>query len=235
MRLSSFLESVAAARNESELRSCFMEQAGRLVGAKAWGLDLLDTGLEAIESELFGLPDTFREHYRELGRDADLASRLMIRQQIPAHTLSVQTPQAWRQSRMYQHLFRRYGIEHGMVGPLVGDRRLIGGVYFLRGSNLPPFCNSDLLHLSSLCLHLSVRFATLRIPTVAANLSHAAQLTKRELEIVELVAQGLSNREIGIKMGISRDGVKQALKRMFRKLDVSARAEMIAKLGTCRQ
>jgi len=75
----------------------------------------------------------------------------------------------------------------------------------------------------------------LRIPTVAANLSHAAQLTKRELEIVELVAQGLSNREIGIKMGISRDSVKQALKRMFRKLDVSARAEMIAKLGTCRQ
>jgi DNA-binding CsgD family transcriptional regulator len=51
------------------------------------------------------------------------------------------------------------------------------------------------------------------------------------MEIIELVAQGLSNREIAIKINISRDGVKQALKRLFRKLNVSARTEMIAKLN----
>ena len=55
-------------------------------------------------------------------------------------------------------------------------------------------------------------------------------LTARELDIVELVAKGLSNREIALKLHVSRDAVKQALKRMFRKLDVSARAEMVAKV-----
>ncbi|GET35353.1 LuxR family GAF modulated transcriptional regulator [Microseira wollei NIES-4236] len=56
-------------------------------------------------------------------------------------------------------------------------------------------------------------------------------LTNRGMEIIELVAQGLSNREIALKINISRDGVKQALKRIFRKLNVSARSEMIAKLN----
>lgn len=53
-------------------------------------------------------------------------------------------------------------------------------------------------------------------------------LTMREREVAELVAKGFNNREIGDRIGISREGVKQSLKRMFRKLDVSARAEMVA-------
>jgi DNA-binding CsgD family transcriptional regulator len=55
-------------------------------------------------------------------------------------------------------------------------------------------------------------------------------LTARELEIAELVAQGLTNGEIAVKLWITQNTVKQALKRMFRKLEVSARAEMVAKL-----
>ncbi|MHC5827889.1 MAG: LuxR C-terminal-related transcriptional regulator, partial [Nostoc sp.] len=38
------------------------------------------------------------------------------------------------------------------------------------------------------------------------------------------------NAEIGEKLWITQNSVKQALKRMFRKLKVSARAEMVAKL-----
>ncbi|MBD2100758.1 LuxR C-terminal-related transcriptional regulator [Leptolyngbya sp. FACHB-261] len=229
MKLSLFRERVAAIQNEPELRSYFMDVAGRLVGARAWGLDLLDSNSQVIESELYGLADTFRDRYQALGQDADSVSQWMIQHHIPVHNLSIQTPQAWQQSRLYQQLFKGYGIEHGMVGPLVANGRLIGGVYFMRGTHFSPFCDADLIRLSSLCLHLSVRLATLRIPASVAN-SFFRTLTRRELEIAEFVAQGLNNREISMSLGISRDGVKQALKRMFRKLGVSARAEMIAKL-----
>jgi DNA-binding CsgD family transcriptional regulator len=41
---------------------------------------------------------------------------------------------------------------------------------------------------------------------------------------------GSSNREIALKLSISRDTVKHSLKQMFRKLNVSARAELVAKL-----
>lgn len=148
----------------------------------------------------------------------------MTQHQIPVHNLSVHSLEDWQQSTLYQQVLRGYGIEHGMVAPLIGRGRLIGVIYFMRGKGFPAFSDYDLIQLSSLCQHLSVRLATLRLFTSA---SFTGCLTGRELDIVELVAQGLSNREIALKLNISRDGVKQALKRMFRKLDVSARAEMI--------
>ena len=61
--------------------------------------------------------------------------------------------------------------------------------------------------------------------------SKADRLTPRELEIAKLVAQGRTNAEIGAELWITENSVKQALKRMFRKLEVSSRAEMVAQLA----
>ena len=57
------------------------------------------------------------------------------------------------------------------------------------------------------------------------------RLTPRELQIAELVALGRTNAEIGNELWITENSVKQALKRMFRKLEVSSRAEMVAQLS----
>jgi DNA-binding CsgD family transcriptional regulator len=195
--------------------------------SNAWGLDLLDSRFRVFESDMWGLPDKFRDRYREVGRSADIISQRMIQQQIPVHHLSVQSVADWHQSILYRDVFRVFGMEYGMVAPLIGNDRLIGGVYFLRGKDFPAFNDTDLIELSSLCLHLSVRFATLRL-AIAPSLIDC--LTPREVDIVELIAQGLGNREIALKLNISRDTVKHSLKRMFRKLNVSARAELVAKL-----
>ena len=48
-------------------------------------------------------------------------------------------------------------------------------------------------------------------------------LTKRELEILRLVAEGLSNEEIGKKIFISRKTVKTHLTNIFDKLQVHNR------------
>jgi DNA-binding CsgD family transcriptional regulator len=58
----------------------------------------------------------------------------------------------------------------------------------------------------------------------------ANRLTKRETQIAKLVAQGLTNAEIGAELWITPNSVKQALKRMFLKLNVSSRVEMVAQL-----
>ncbi|MCP9886311.1 GAF domain-containing protein [Synechococcus sp. ATX 2A4] len=227
MRFDSLINKLTSIANEAQLRACFIDEAGDLVGATAWGLDLLDTRFRVVESDLWGLPDPFRDRYREVGQSADPISQRLVQQQTPVHHLSVQSLNDWHQSKLYQDVFCVYGLEHAMVAPLIGSGRLIGGIYFMRGKELPGFNDTDLIQLSSLCQHLSVRLATLRF---AISPSFNNCLTPREVEIAELVAQGFSNREIGLKLNISRDAVKQALKRMFQKLDVSARAEMIAKL-----
>jgi len=57
------------------------------------------------------------------------------------------------------------------------------------------------------------------------------RLGPREIQIAELVAQGLTNAQIGVTLWITENSVKQALKRMFRKLEVSSRVEMVAQLS----
>ena len=52
-------------------------------------------------------------------------------------------------------------------------------------------------------------------------------LSARELQIVELVAYGKSNKQIAIKLKISQWTVSTHLRRIFIKLDVDSRAEMI--------
>lgn len=65
---------------------------------------------------------------------------------------------------------------------------------------------------------------------VAARLSEnepSARLTRRELELLELLGKGLRNREMGQVLGVSEDTVKTHLKSLFRKLHVSDRAEAV--------
>jgi DNA-binding CsgD family transcriptional regulator len=53
-------------------------------------------------------------------------------------------------------------------------------------------------------------------------------LTKRERDILELVADGHGNKQIAARLGISTNTVKTHLEMVFEKLGVSSRAEAVA-------
>ena len=52
-------------------------------------------------------------------------------------------------------------------------------------------------------------------------------ITRRELEILELIARGLSNREIAEKLFVSENTVKTHSSRLFDKLDVKRRTQAV--------
>jgi len=52
-------------------------------------------------------------------------------------------------------------------------------------------------------------------------------LSPREAEVLGAAAKGLSNREIGVRLGISENSIKMHLKRAFFKLGASDRAEAV--------
>lgn len=52
-------------------------------------------------------------------------------------------------------------------------------------------------------------------------------ITKRELEILELIAQGLSNREIAGKLFVSENTVKTHSSRLFDKLSAKRRTQAV--------
>lgn len=79
-----------------------------------------------------------------------------------------------------------------------------------------------------------------RSPSVVAALEAAAlkrepwrdgppPLNRRELDIVELLAQGLSDRQIAERLAISHETVRSRVKALRRKLGTSTRAEAVAK------
>lgn len=57
----------------------------------------------------------------------------------------------------------------------------------------------------------------------------AALLTARETEILNALGDGMSNKEVARALGISAHTVKFHLETIFRKLDVTSRAEAVAK------
>ena len=59
--------------------------------------------------------------------------------------------------------------------------------------------------------------------------SAAESFSERELEVLHLIADGLSNREIGVRLSISLDTVKWHNRQIFAKLDVNNRTHAAAR------
>jgi DNA-binding NarL/FixJ family response regulator len=70
-----------------------------------------------------------------------------------------------------------------------------------------------------------VRQATGRRPASAAD--QIEPLTPREIDVLRLVAQGMTNREVGRDLGISHRTVQGHLASTYDKLDVSSRTEAV--------
>lgn len=66
------------------------------------------------------------------------------------------------------------------------------------------------------------------IARLAAERAKQPDLSARQLEVLDLVSKGLTNKEIGAILGFSAEGAKQHLHQIYQKLGVSTRAEATA-------
>ena len=64
-----------------------------------------------------------------------------------------------------------------------------------------------------------------RAPT---HVPYTSQLSPRETDIIRLIAQGLSNRDIGRRLVLSEKTVKNHVSRIFEKLRFSSRTQIVA-------
>ncbi|MDZ7957243.1 MAG: LuxR C-terminal-related transcriptional regulator [Aulosira sp. DedQUE10] len=227
--LQSLFHAIASASDERKLRLAFIDKVGEHFGVQRWGIYLTDKQFRLVSVDVYGVPDSLLERYEQVGRAVDPVMRYVVERHAPAHEELVLPPGGWKQCDLYQHCCAYYDHEHIMTGPIVGGGRLIGTVHFARVGHTPAFSGDNLADLSALCLHLSACLAMLERSPQKFNSPLANRLTPRERQIIELVAQGLTNAEIGAKLWITENSVKQALKRIFRKLEVVNRAEMVAR------
>jgi DNA-binding CsgD family transcriptional regulator len=105
----------------------------------------------------------------------------------------------------YQHFVRTYPSE--MYGGLIAVIFTAVGVY--------------------VGLRLMRRPSEVFVPD--AERRKALGITDREYEILLLIAEGLSNREIGEKLFVSENTVKTHSSRLFDKMDVNRRVQAVLK------
>ncbi|MEM8806461.1 MAG: LuxR C-terminal-related transcriptional regulator [Cyanobacteria bacterium P01_G01_bin.38] len=228
--LQPLFHAIASAPTEQTLRSRFMDHISHHFGVQRWGIYLLDDNNCIVSADVKGVSEQFIERYQKFGQSVDPVLKYVIRHHAPAHEALVLPKGTWKQSELYQRCCAEGDHEHIMTGPIVGRGQLVGTIHFARVGDTPEFNQLDLARLGALCTHLSTRLAELRQAYSRIPNPNLARLTPREIQIANLVARGLTNAEIGTELWITQNSVKQALKRMFRKLEVSARTEMVAKL-----
>ena len=230
MTLHSLFYKLATASSEADLRLSLMDNLNQYFDVQRWGIYLVDEENNLVSSDTVGVSDGFIETYQKIGQTIDPVLKYVREHHTPAHEELVLPSGTWKKSQLYQRCCIQGKHEHIMTGPVVGQGNLIGTINFARVGNTIAFNNQDLNTLSAVCLHVSACLANLR--SRQQNLSKDL-LTQRELQIARLVACGLTNAEIGRELWISQNTVKQALKKMFLKLNVASRTEMIAKLLSC--
>jgi DNA-binding CsgD family transcriptional regulator len=86
--------------------------------------------------------------------------------------------------------------------------------------------NFLVLKISRSLLHVEDRLTPLPVDRLAGEY----KITPRESEILELVARGLSNKEIGAELAISEGTVKNHLHRIMQKLNAGNRTELVVRL-----
>jgi DNA-binding NarL/FixJ family response regulator len=110
------------------------------------------------------------------------------------------------------------GGAHGVINPAVdGFSCLCRCVEQVNAGQV--WANSDQLH------RVLEEFSRRASVQVVSNVGEAL-LTRREEEIVRLVEDGLTNRQIAMKLGLSEHTVRNNLFRIFDKLGVSTRVEL---------
>lgn len=213
------LNAIHSVENEQDLRSSILPRIGEHFAATRRGIFFFDQLPK--NGKFQNILDI------ALSIDHNPVARYLVEHHAPVHEALVTSPKAWKL------ICPRPDHWHVMVGPIIDRAQLIGVVACTREKSLPAFETQNLADLSAICLHLSVWAATVRSQRVAErSLQHSNvnRLTPRELEIAQLVALGQTNAEIGTQLWITENSVKQALKRMFRKLEVSSRAELVAQI-----
>jgi DNA-binding CsgD family transcriptional regulator len=131
------------------------------------------------------------------------------------------SPLAFRRTAFYTLMMRPFGVEHELKMWLPAAPRQSYHFSLVRGPGRN-FSDRDVALLSLVRLHLA------RLRARWERAPRPAQLTEREVDVLELVAQGLTNREVAARLFISTGTVRTHLEHVYEKLGVRTRAGAVA-------
>ncbi len=125
-----------------------------------------------------------------------------------------------------------YGLA---LAVLILIMRMIEYRFLVRDLTLEFYVGTLAIFFTALGIWVGLRFTRKKVvvirPEFQFNEKEQLQrgISKRELEVLELMAQGLANQEIADKLFVSLNTVKTHSSNLFSKLEVSRRTQAIQK------
>lgn len=233
---------MALAERDVRLALGIVEAAATTQNGSPFGLELLDALLEAVPSltvdymeRQFGETPAFSMVRREVWPSQNELDELLARAgaAYPLDTARHATSpeplrisdfvslRAFRRSTAYARLMEPFGVEYELKLWLPAPPGHARSFCFARGPG-KDFSERDLALLRLVRPHLA------RLRARWERAPRPAQLTEREGDVLELVAQGLTNREVARQLFISPATVRKHLENIYEKLGVRSRAGAVA-------
>jgi DNA-binding CsgD family transcriptional regulator len=184
--------------------------------------------------ELFGMAETMHRTYlqRYCRLDPMHPSRF-AEERRSVLTLAGELPEPVRGGSVYwQRFLNPHQVVDVMEVLLRDGARPVGAFSLLRMAPAGPFSIEDLSRANAVqpLLEAALMPALRDERPMRSDVDVRPRLTHREQQIARLVRDGLSNKEIARDLALAQPTVKTHLLRMFRKLDVSSRTELIGAL-----
>jgi len=226
--LEHFVRRARSAETVLELVDSVMECAPGIVDAAVGGVFLQTPG--GVEVHQAGAPEAFVNQYIAFTAvSADPVHSMLATRHGVIRSNDLFDDAEWRRHPFFRDLGAPFGLEAYMAGELVDAYSLRGAIGVVRPHGCAAFTLDDAQRLHTICLHASV--ALTRLTQEARVNPLTDTLSPRQQQLVQLVANGLTNEQIGRACGITTHAVKKGLERLFARMNVSSRAELIATLG----
>jgi len=212
---------LAETRTVDEVFRVLNELALRVVPASSYCAYRLDSNLEPTVTVTApnGLSEQFLHEYRRLGHADEVLMKKLVQRRTPVTEADAGSERT---------VCARSGMGRILIAPLFSDHGVSGSLNFVRPTGARPFAPGEQLNAFGLASQASLAIA--RCEGSEPPGSQLDGLTPREFELLKLLARGLSNRELAARKRVSEHAIHQALKRLYRKLDVHSRAAAVATL-----
>ena len=135
-----------------------------------------------------------------------------------------------KESRYYKEYLSPNGFEYVLNCEYAYNSITFASLTFYNSKDTGPFSDMDVYFMKLLipCIVSALNDATdIEITNDATDLLKKHNLTKREMEIVNLVFDGLSNREIANTLFVSENTIKKHLNNIYQKINLPNRTRLI--------
>ena len=234
--------SMAKLDSVEEIRRVFMEQLNYIIPHKKSFFDLaymLKGSVKFFDPLSLNMTQEQLNDYYEKYEDMDYCAWLLPTDEpVIYRDSNIITDSARERTTIYKCWMKPMDIYYSMGSTLFENGILYGSITLFRDKS-EDFSDEEMSILQILTEHITANLSCLYPKGIwksvsyycSDNIADKYNISVRENEVIALVFRGFSNKEISDKLFISVNTVKKHMNNIFRRINVSSRAQLIQKMS----